>query len=93
MPDSPAYPLRWSPRAGLVEIPASRLPMDLIYPRDVAIILELESQTLMTWRYLEKGPPFYRLGYRTLRYSRAEVLAFKAKYRNKFAPKEESNVA
>lgn len=42
-------------------------------PREAADLLRVEPSTLKTWRRREQGPPFVRLGNRTIRYERRAV--------------------
>jgi hypothetical protein len=51
-------------------------PGDLIDDREAAAILGLEVHTLRNWRALGKGPRFRKIGQRTVRYHRADLLAF-----------------
>lgn len=45
-------------------------------PREAADLLRVEPSTLKTWRRREQGPPFVRLGARTVRYERRAVAAW-----------------
>ncbi len=48
----------------------------LLLPEDVAKRLGVPVSRLASWRLLEKGPAFVRLGYRTVRYRQSAVEAF-----------------
>jgi excisionase family DNA binding protein len=45
----------------------------LLAPEEVAEILGVQPSTLVRWRRLKQGPPFVRVGHRTVRYQQ-EVL-------------------
>jgi excisionase family DNA binding protein len=51
-------------------------PNDLLTPGEVAEILRVQVSTLQEWRRLKKGPPYTRLGHRTVRYRRAVIDAW-----------------
>lgn len=53
-----------------------KIPDDLITPQELAVLLALSPQTLEGWRVARKGPPYYRVNGRTVRYSRRESLAW-----------------
>ena len=42
---------------------------------ELSRLLKVSRQTLITWRGMGKGPPFFRLG-RAVRYLESDVLAF-----------------
>lgn len=52
------------------------LPDDLITPQELATLFALSPATLEGWRVARKGPPYYRLNGRTVRYSKRESLAW-----------------
>lgn len=43
---------------------------------EAAKLLHVSSKTLAYWRSTGEGPPFVRLGVRTIRYQRASLLAY-----------------
>lgn len=47
---------------------------DLLTPRQAAAVLEVALCTLAAWRYRGTGPSYRRLGYRTVRYSRMDII-------------------
>jgi hypothetical protein len=51
-------------------------PGDLVDDREAAALLSLDVRTLRNWRVLGKGPRFRKLGERTVRYHRADLLSF-----------------
>jgi predicted DNA-binding transcriptional regulator AlpA len=51
---------------------------DLLTTKHVAAWLGVSVQTLEIWRCKRKGPPFVRLGPRSIRYRRGDVLAWLA---------------
>lgn len=46
---------------------------ELLTPTDLAELLGVEVTTLVDWRYRRHGPPWIKLGHRTVRYSRNAV--------------------
>lgn len=54
------------------------LPDDLVTSEELAMLFALSPATLEGWRVARKGPPYYRLNGRTVRYSRREALAWAA---------------
>ncbi|MGT2462979.1 helix-turn-helix transcriptional regulator [Sinomonas atrocyanea] len=53
----------------------------LLTPAQVAEMTGLTTGSLAQLRYLGRGPAFYRLGPRTIRYGRREVMAWIAEHR------------
>ena len=53
-------------------------PGDLVDEVEAAAILSTAVSTLRTWRALQKGPPFSKIGERMVRYHRADLAAFVA---------------
>lgn len=53
---------------------------------EVAAILRVTPRTVERWRRRGAGPPYVRLGTRTIRYPRAAVLAFAELYTVRAAP-------
>lgn len=51
-------------------------PSDLISGEEVTELTDLQPGTLAKMRRLGRGPVYYKLSYRTIRYSRAGVLAW-----------------
>lgn len=49
---------------------------EFLTEREVATLLAVKPETLAVWRHRRVGPPFVRLGPRTPRYRRSEVLAW-----------------
>jgi hypothetical protein len=49
---------------------------DLVDEREAAAILAAEVRTLRNWRALGKGPRFYKIGQRMVRYHRDDLAAF-----------------
>lgn len=49
---------------------------ELLTPADVAGVLKLDIKTIRRWRYEGKGPAWFPLGLRTVRYRRSEVDAW-----------------
>jgi len=49
---------------------------DLVDENEAATILCIAVRTLRNWRSLRKGPRFWRIGQRMIRYSRVELIAF-----------------
>jgi len=47
--------------------------LDLVDTRIAARILGLSSNTLVQYRYTQKGPPFYRIGPKTVRYAISDL--------------------
>lgn len=62
----------------MAEMPKNTAPLldDLITAQELAALLALSPATLEGWRVARKGPPYYRLNGRTVRYSRSESLAW-----------------
>jgi hypothetical protein len=54
--------------------------VDFLTTADVAAVLRVTPRTVERWRFHGAGPPFVRVGKRTIRYSRAAVLAFAELY-------------
>lgn len=48
-------------------------PDRLLTPADLAEMLGVEVATLVDWRYRRQGPPWIKLGHRTVRYRRTSV--------------------
>jgi predicted DNA-binding transcriptional regulator AlpA len=46
---------------------------ELLDPRQVADLLGVTVQRLANWRYRGRGPNYIKLGYRSIRYQRADV--------------------
>jgi len=46
---------------------------DLLTPEQVAEILGVKPTTVQTWRARRVGPPYIRVGHRTVRYSAAAL--------------------
>ena len=44
--------------------------------REVAERLRISEKTVVAWRYQRRGPRFYKLGPRTVRYRREDIEAF-----------------
>jgi hypothetical protein len=51
-------------------------PGDWFDDHEVAAIFDIKVHTLRNWRSLGKGPRFRKIGQRTVRYHRADLLAF-----------------
>lgn len=51
-------------------------PGDLLDTKDAAALLGIEPRTLENWRWARKGPKPRKIGTRTVRYLRADLLAF-----------------
>lgn len=49
----------------------------LLTPEEVASILGVAPSTVQRWRRLKQGPPFIRVGHRTVRYDRDTLEAWK----------------
>jgi predicted DNA-binding transcriptional regulator AlpA len=49
-------------------------PDDLLTTKDIGVWLGLSVTTLAIWRGKNKGPPFIRLGPRSVRYRRGDVV-------------------
>ncbi len=45
----------------------------LLTPADAAHLLAVDERTLSDWRYRREGPPFLKLGHRTVRYAVADL--------------------
>lgn len=56
-------------------------PADIISTNETAELTGLKPGTLATLRREDKGPEFFKIGYRTVRYSRRAVLAWIAERR------------
>lgn len=50
-------------------------------PAEVAALTRVTTKTLQRWRFEGHGPQAVRLGYRTVRYRRADVEQFVNGYR------------
>jgi len=44
--------------------------------KEVSTITSLALSTLRTWRHINKGMPFYKVGGKAIRYKRSEVLSY-----------------
>lgn len=51
------------------------LLIDMLTPKDVADILHVDTKTLANWRYLRRGPAYFKDG-RVIRYPRAGLTAW-----------------
>jgi hypothetical protein len=51
-------------------------PGDLVNEHEAAAIIGGEVGTLRNWRSLGKGPHYYKIGERMVRYHRADLAAF-----------------
>lgn len=51
-------------------------PGDLLTEKEASALLGLSPVTLSNWRGAGKGPRYRKLGARSVRYMRADVLAF-----------------
>lgn len=61
-----------------VPMTKSSTERDLLHPDEVSGMLGVAPSTLVTWRKRKQGPPYIRLGYRTVRYARVDVEAWLA---------------
>ena len=52
----------------------------MMAPAEVATVLELSEKELRTMRLANKGPAFYALGGRLIRYNRADVHRWQANH-------------
>ena len=52
----------------------------IMTPAEVAVILQLSEKELRTMRLANKGPAFYALGGRLIRYNRADVHRWQANH-------------
>lgn len=50
-----------------------RLPDKLLFPAEVAEIIGVDPQLLADWRHRKVGPPYVKLGHRTVRYNPESV--------------------
>lgn len=57
-------------------VPAALQPGDLVNEHEAAAIIGGEVGTLRNWRSLGKGPRYYKIGERMVRYHRADLAAF-----------------
>ena len=48
----------------------------LLTAAQVADMLQLQARTLMEWRLLSKGPKWFRLGDKAIRYRRSDLEAW-----------------
>jgi excisionase family DNA binding protein len=48
----------------------------LLAPQEVADILGVQVSTLVRWRRLKQGPPYVRVGHRTVRYQPEAIEAW-----------------
>ncbi len=55
---------------------ATPAPADLLTPKECAALPKIEPQTLSKWRMAGRGPVFFRLSTKALRYRRTDVEAF-----------------
>lgn len=53
-------------------------PGDLVDEREAAAILGGQVSTLRNWRSLGKGPRYFKIGERIVRYHRADLAAYAA---------------
>lgn len=51
-------------------------PGDLLDEREAAALLHAEVGTLRNWRAANKGPRYFKVGKRLVRYHRADLQAF-----------------
>lgn len=51
-------------------------PGDLLDEREAAALLHAEVGTLRNWRAANKGPRYYKVGKRLVRYHRSDLAAF-----------------
>lgn len=61
---------------------AAELPPDVAAERSLdipgaAAMLDVAPNTLETWRRLGKGPPFFRIGKRIVRYRLKDLIAYR----------------
>lgn len=49
---------------------------EFLTPPEVAKVLRVDKQTLKLWRYKKVGPPWMRIGTRTVLYRRSSLVAF-----------------
>lgn len=74
------YPLFFNPALGAFQsVRLAELPSDLIGTAKAAVLCDCEASTLAKHREHQTGPPYYKLGYHTVKYSEAQILAYKAK--------------
>ena len=57
-------------------MPPLPLPGDLLDEKEAAAAMKLAVNTLRNWRALGEGPRFVKLGKRTVRYRRIDLVAF-----------------
>jgi predicted DNA-binding transcriptional regulator AlpA len=55
----------------------------LLEPSEVAEILGVRPSTLVRWRRLKQGPPYIRVGHRTVRYQQSAITAWMAAQTNR----------
>lgn len=60
-------------------------PGDLLNEHEVADLLRVKLQTLRNWRWSGKGPHFFHVGERLIRYRRADLQAFLERGKNEKA--------
>ena len=63
------------------EVGATLDPDDIIHPPEVSKLTSLKNGTLASLRRKDEGPPYYKLSYRNVVYSRSGVLAWIAERR------------
>lgn len=51
-------------------------PGDLVDDKEAAALLGLEVRTLRNWRSIRKDPRFWKIGDRTVRYLRSDLMTF-----------------
>jgi hypothetical protein len=51
-------------------------PDAALYPAEAAFIIGLTVRALEAWRAQDRGPPYFKIGQRTIRYQRCALLAW-----------------
>jgi excisionase family DNA binding protein len=55
---------------------ALKQPSEWLTSAEAAAYLRVHPETLVKWRACNKGPPFHRIGPRSIRYRRADLDAY-----------------
>lgn len=51
-------------------------PDEILTPEEAGQLMKLDTKTLRRWRYERRGPAYFSLTHRTVRYYRSDVEAF-----------------